>query len=290
MNKSQAKAINHPTRNRLPPTRPSITTKRDVCGYECYFTVSFFDDHTDDRSKPAEVFVKVAKHGSIISGLLDGFCTILSIALQYGIPWPTLRAKLEHHQFERRDDPEHTSLLDGVAKAVDHLIIERQGIIGVDPPRPAHVQHDTGHSDDSPQDVSAHATTNETGVGEETPKTIPRALDLPDQSRLSLEQTAAMLPRVVQNKMTRLKYDLGSQSLWAFRDIMPKHGLYGGPLVRIDEPKTAGDYSGLCWQEHAVYEDGTKFRRECVTVGHKKFVTTFLIHPNLRNGNVNMDE
>lgn len=114
-------------RVRLPDLRPSITKKSIICTYKCYITVSFFDD--GDRTRPAEVFVKVAKHGSMIAGLLDGMCTILSVSLQYGVPWDALKEKLRHHVFERNEDPHHTSILDGIAQAVDTIVHERRGIV-----------------------------------------------------------------------------------------------------------------------------------------------------------------
>jgi hypothetical protein len=92
--------------------------------------VSFFDGDPADRLKPAEVFVKVAKHGSIVAGLIDGITAVVSMAMQYGVPWDAIRDKFLHHNFERNGDDQNTSLLDGIAKAVEGVIKQRADIIG----------------------------------------------------------------------------------------------------------------------------------------------------------------
>jgi ribonucleoside-diphosphate reductase alpha chain len=68
-------------RERLPDERRSITHKFSVGGHEGYIHLGFYDD-----GRPGEIFVKMAKEGSTISGLIDALCTGVSIALQYGIP------------------------------------------------------------------------------------------------------------------------------------------------------------------------------------------------------------
>ncbi len=35
---------------------------------------------------PGEIFIKMAKEGSTLSGIMDGFALSVSIALQYGVP------------------------------------------------------------------------------------------------------------------------------------------------------------------------------------------------------------
>lgn len=116
-------------RMKLPETRPSITVKRVICNYKCYIIVSFREDK-GFTSQPIEVFVKVAKHGSTMAGLIDGLTAVISTSLQYGVPWVSIRDKLLHHVFERNGDEAHTSILDGIAKAVDAVIETRAKIIG----------------------------------------------------------------------------------------------------------------------------------------------------------------
>ena len=49
---------------------------------------------------PCEVFITMAKEGSTISGLMDGFATAISFALQYGVPLKFLVEKFSHVRFE----------------------------------------------------------------------------------------------------------------------------------------------------------------------------------------------
>lgn len=84
-----------PYRQRLPSTRRSLTHKFSVGEHEGYITVGFYED-----GRPGEVFVKVAKHGSTISGLLDTIAVLTSIALQYGVPVETLATKFAYTRFE----------------------------------------------------------------------------------------------------------------------------------------------------------------------------------------------
>ncbi len=86
---------NTPTRERLPETRQSVTHKFQVGDQEGYITVGYFDD-----GRPGEIFVKIAQHGSTISGLLDTIAVLTSIALQYGVPIETLVHKFEFTRFE----------------------------------------------------------------------------------------------------------------------------------------------------------------------------------------------
>lgn len=82
-------------RKRLPDTRSSITHKFEVAQHEGYITVGFYDD-----GRPGEVFIKIAKHGSTISGLLDTIAVLTSLTLQYGVPVEVLARKFEFTRFE----------------------------------------------------------------------------------------------------------------------------------------------------------------------------------------------
>ena len=84
-----------PVRRKLPDERKSITHKFDIQGHEGYITVSMFDD-----GSPGEIFVKMAKEGSTLSGMMDSFAIMVSLALQYGVPLPALVGKFSHVRFE----------------------------------------------------------------------------------------------------------------------------------------------------------------------------------------------
>ncbi len=70
-----------PYRRRLPDERAAFTHKFNVAGHEGYLTVGLYED-----GQPGEIFLKMAKEGSTISGLMDAFATAVSVALQYGVP------------------------------------------------------------------------------------------------------------------------------------------------------------------------------------------------------------
>ena len=50
--------------------------------------------------QPGEIFLKMAKEGSTVSGLMDTLATMTSLALQYGVPLRDLVNKFAHVRFE----------------------------------------------------------------------------------------------------------------------------------------------------------------------------------------------
>ncbi len=102
-----------PFRHRLPDTRQSITHKFSVAGHEGYLTVGLYED-----GQPGELFITMAKEGSTVGGLMDVIGTVVSMALQYGVPLITLVDKFRHARFEpagmtsNRDIPFAKSLID----------------------------------------------------------------------------------------------------------------------------------------------------------------------------------
>ncbi|HEY8869245.1 MAG TPA: LAGLIDADG family homing endonuclease, partial [Candidatus Limnocylindrales bacterium] len=91
---AQAEAVK-PHRRRLPAERAAITHKFDIAGHEGYITVGLYPD-----GQPGEIFLKMAKEGSTVSGLMDTFATTVSVALQYGVPLRDLVNKFAHVRFE----------------------------------------------------------------------------------------------------------------------------------------------------------------------------------------------
>jgi ribonucleoside-diphosphate reductase alpha chain len=89
------KIVYRPVRRKLPDERASITHKFSIGGHEGYITVGLYDDGV-----PGELFITMAKEGSTISGLVDGFATAISFALQYGVPLKFLVDKFSHVRFE----------------------------------------------------------------------------------------------------------------------------------------------------------------------------------------------
>jgi ribonucleoside-diphosphate reductase alpha chain len=93
--KEEAKPEARLARRRLPDERRSITHKFSIGGHEGYMTVGMYDDGT-----PGELFVTMAKEGSVVSGLMDNFATMISMSLQYGVPLKVLSDKFSHTRFE----------------------------------------------------------------------------------------------------------------------------------------------------------------------------------------------
>ncbi len=91
---AQAEAVK-PHRRRLPAERAAVTHKFEISGHEGYITVGLYPD-----GQPGEIFLKMAKEGSTVSGLMDTFATAISLALQYGVPLRDLVNKFAHVRFE----------------------------------------------------------------------------------------------------------------------------------------------------------------------------------------------
>lgn len=82
-------------RRRLPATRSSETHGFSVAGHEGYITYSTYEE-----GNLAEVFIRMSKQGSTLSGLLDAFAISISMSLQHGVPLSLLARKFAFMRFE----------------------------------------------------------------------------------------------------------------------------------------------------------------------------------------------
>jgi len=82
-------------REKMPAERASVTHKFSVGGHEGYITVGLYEDN-----RPGEVFIKMSKEGSTLSGVMDGLALTISIGLQYGVPLKVFVDKLLNTRFE----------------------------------------------------------------------------------------------------------------------------------------------------------------------------------------------
>ena len=82
-------------REKMPVERASITHKFSVGGHEGYITVGMYDD-----GRPGEIFIKMSKEGSTLSGVMDGLALTVSLGLQYGVPLKVFVDKLLNTRFE----------------------------------------------------------------------------------------------------------------------------------------------------------------------------------------------
>ena len=100
-------------RRKLPDERRSITHKFAIAGHDGYIHVGMYGD-----GSPGEIFVRMAKEGSTISGLMDSFATAVSLALQHGVPLKLLIDKFTRTRFEpsgwtgNPDIPRASSIMD----------------------------------------------------------------------------------------------------------------------------------------------------------------------------------
>ncbi len=87
--------IEKPRRRKLSEERMAIAHKFSVAGHEGYVHVGMYEDGT-----PGEIFIKMSKEGSTLSGVMDTLALSLSMNLQYGVPLEVLCEKLAHTRFE----------------------------------------------------------------------------------------------------------------------------------------------------------------------------------------------
>jgi ribonucleoside-diphosphate reductase alpha chain len=80
---------------RLPDERHSLTHHFSIGGQEGYVTVGLYED-----GAPGEMFIRMAKEGSTVSGLMGSFATAVTLALRYGVPLKVLCDKFSHTRFE----------------------------------------------------------------------------------------------------------------------------------------------------------------------------------------------
>jgi ribonucleoside-diphosphate reductase alpha chain len=123
-----------PMRRKLPKTRPSQTISFTVGEAKGYITAG---EYPGDGL--GEIFVKLGKQGSTLSGLLDAFAISVSIGLQYGVPLESYVSKFMNMRFEpagMTDDPEirfSTSLVDYLARkiAIEYLPFDKREALGI---------------------------------------------------------------------------------------------------------------------------------------------------------------
>ena len=123
-----------PIRKRLPKKRPSFTTSFTVGGAEGYMTTGSYPD-----DGLGEIFLKLGKQGSTLSGVMDAFSIAVSIGLQYGVPLTTFVQKFTNLKFEpsgMTDDPDirmSQSIMDYIFRrlALDYLTFDERADLGI---------------------------------------------------------------------------------------------------------------------------------------------------------------
>jgi ribonucleoside-diphosphate reductase alpha chain len=123
-----------PVRTRLPKKRTSKTIKFRVADTEGYLTVGEYPD-----GSVGEMFLKVAKQGSTLAGIMDAFAISISMGLQYGVPLNAYVKQFVNTRFEpsgMTDDPDFriaTSILDYVFRvlAYEYLAPAERHALGI---------------------------------------------------------------------------------------------------------------------------------------------------------------
>lgn len=118
----------------LPRNRKARTFEFHVADLKGFATVGEYEDGT-----PGELFVRVAKQGSTLSGLMDSFAISVSHGLQYGVPLKSYVKTLSNMSFApsgMTDDPEiktASSLVDYIFRrlAEDYLSFDDRLELGL---------------------------------------------------------------------------------------------------------------------------------------------------------------
>jgi ribonucleoside-diphosphate reductase alpha chain len=125
-------------RKKLPDERQSVTHKFSVAGHEGYIHVGLYE-----TGEPGEIFVKMAKEGSTISGLMDSFATAISLALQHGVPLRLLCDKFSRTRFEpygfteNPDIPRASSIMDYLFRYLGGKFVKQDAPVIEAAPAPA---------------------------------------------------------------------------------------------------------------------------------------------------------
>jgi ribonucleoside-diphosphate reductase alpha chain len=132
--KVEVAAQPEPVRRRLPKARRSMTFKFRVADTEGYLTAGEFPE-----GGVGELFLRVAKQGSTLAGIMDAFAISISMGLQYGVPLAAYVKQFTNTRFEpsgMTDDPDlriATSILDYVFRrlAVEYLSPDERHALGI---------------------------------------------------------------------------------------------------------------------------------------------------------------
>ena len=118
-------------RQSLPVTRESITHKFSIGRHEGYLTIGLYPD-----GRPGEIFLKMSKEGSTLSGMCQAFCRAFSLSIQHGLPVKDAVKRFHGMRFEPMGEtsnpeiPQAESIVDYIAKYLElhYVDTSRRGI------------------------------------------------------------------------------------------------------------------------------------------------------------------
>ena len=204
---TEALVPTHTIRRELPKMRDAKTISFTVADSKGYVTVGEFEDGT-----PGEVFIKIAKQGSTLSGIMDALAISVSYGLQYGVPLKSYVHALTNTSFAPAgitDDKEirtASSLVDYVFRrlALSYLSFDDRLELGM------------ANLDDMPELQTSLLTTQPAPAVEE--KIEAPATELPDPEPFSPPVSAApaLTPEearsLVGDSTAPLCYNCGNQT------------------------------------------------------------------------------
>jgi ribonucleoside-diphosphate reductase alpha chain len=146
--------VERPVRKRLPASRPARTVSFRVGESEGYITAGEYP-----ADGIGEIFLKVSKQGSTLSGVMDAFAIAVSLGLQYGVPLEAFVEKFINMRFDpsgMTNDPDirfASSLMDYNFRrmALEYLPDEKRLELGVrsiaERKQDAAASNGTGHAE-----------------------------------------------------------------------------------------------------------------------------------------------
>lgn len=190
----------------LPRTRSSKTFEFHIADLKGFVTVGEYED-----GQPGELFVRVAKQGSTLSGLMDSFAISVSHGLQYGVPLKSYVKTLSNMSFAPSgitDDPEirtASSLIDYIFRrlARDYLSFDDRlelGLASFDDLE-AETQANQPSLLDQPTEVEVPKAEAPTPKAETKPKVV--ATDASKPKKYVIRETTAPMCHACGNQTQR---------------------------------------------------------------------------------------
>lgn len=196
-------------RRLLPRRRNGKTYKFRIADLAGFFTVSEYEDGT-----PGELFIRVSKQGSTLSGLMDSFAISVSHGLQYGVPLKSYVRTLMSSSFapagitDDEDIRTATSITDYIFRrlAIDYLSFDDRLELGL------------ASIDDMPDQQMMFLTDDQSTAGQQVqefhPEPAAEAIFLSEMTT-SVEQSAvsaAARKQPTADSAAPLCYNCGNQT------------------------------------------------------------------------------
>lgn len=155
-----------PYRRKLEDERVAHTHKFSIAGHEGYLTTGLYEE-----GQPGEIFLKMAKEGSTVSGLMDTIATMTSLALQYGVPLKALVDKFSHTRFEPSGFTNNKKI--PIAKSVMDYVFRYMGDKYLESEETEEVSDETGGAIPISIQVAPSQSTSQATTGQTTAKAPP---------------------------------------------------------------------------------------------------------------------